>query len=299
MSISASVLALLLSAEMPAPPVAEAIEPIAGAEVIKTRPDSERRMTVPVRIGNNGPYHFVIDTGSQSSVVSTDLAMRLAIPPARKARIIGVGGTELVDTAIVGEFGLGRRSMNDLEVALLEAHNIGADGIVGIDSLQQQRVLLDFEKNLMAVGSARSLGGNAGFEIVVTAKRRLGQLIMTNALIDGVHADVIIDTGADTSIANRALQRALSRRASYQQITLRSVTGQDIVADLGFPRKLSIGEVDITNLLVAYADTPVFAVLDLERRPALMLGMRELRLFKRIAIDFDKRKVYFDLPKSR
>ena len=307
MSIPASVLAMLLSAGLlsaglPASPVAEPIETIgsmASAEVIQTRPDRDRRMTVPVRIGEDGPYHFVIDTGSQSSVVSTDLAMRLAIPLAGKARIIGVAGTQSVDTAMIGAFGLGRRTLNDLEVALLEASNIGADGIVGIDGLQQQRVLLDFEKNQMAVGSARSLGGNSGFEIVVTAKRRQGQLIMTNALVDGIRTDVIIDTGADTSIANRALQRALGNRAAYQQVTLRSVTGDDIVADLGFPRKLSIDEITITDLLVAYADTPVFAVLDLERRPAMMLGMRELRLFKRIAIDFDKRKVYFDLPKVR
>lgn len=282
-----------LSAELPL------ADPASELDVIKIRPDSERRMTVPVRFGDNGPYHFVIDTGSQTSVVSIDLAARLAIPLARKARIIGIGGTETVDTGIVAQMGLGRRSLNDLEVALLEAHNIGADGIVGIDSLQQQRVMLDFANNLMSVGTAKSLGGNSGFEIVVTARRRLGQLIMTNAVIDGIHADVIIDTGADTSIGNRALQNALSRRSTYQQVKLISVTGQEIVADLGFPRKLTIGEIDITNLVVAYADTPVFTVLDLERRPALLLGMRELRLFKRVAIDFDKRKVYFDLPKIR
>ena len=30
----------------------------------------------------------------------------------------------------------------------------------------------------------------------------------------------------------------------------------------------------------------------------MMLGMRELRLFKRVAIDFSSRKVMFDLPKG-
>ena len=51
-----------------------------------------------------------------------------------------------------------------------------------------------------------------------------------------------------------------------------------------------------TNLVVAYTDSPVFGVLDLEKKPALLLGMRELRLFKRIAIDFNSRRVYFNLP---
>ena len=94
----------------------------------------------------------------------------------------------------------------------------------------------------------------------------------------------------------RALQNALSRRRTTQQAILISVTGQRITADIGYPRKLEFGTIGIANLLVAYADAPVFAVLELERKPALLLGMRELRLFKRVAIDFDRRKVYFDTP---
>jgi hypothetical protein len=30
----------------------------------------------------------------------------------------------------------------------------------------------------------------------------------------------------------------------------------------------------------------------------MVLGMQELRLFKRVAIDFDKRRVMFDMPDS-
>ncbi len=290
----------LLSIAMPTPAAhaANGMPDSAEVDVIKTRPDPDRRMTVPVRIGDSGPFHFVIDTGSQTSVMSIGLASRLAIPAARRARIIGMGGIEVVDTAIVDRMGLGRRSLDRMEMALLKEENIGAEGIVGVDSLQQQRVLLDFDRNTMSVGSARSLGGNSGFEIVVTARRRLGQLIITNAEIDGIHTDIIIDTGADTSVGNRALQRALSRKKSFQTIKLRSVTGHEVIADIGFPKKLTIQEVNITNLFVAYANSPVFDVLELNRRPAMMLGMRELRLFKRIAIDFEKRKVYFDLPKE-
>ena len=299
MPLSASAMAMLLAAQ--GLPASEAIVGIPSGgqiEVIRTQPDSDHRMTVPVRIGEQGSYRFVIDTGSQSTVLSTSLAQRLALPPARRARVVGVGGTDLVDTARVAELGLGRRSYNDLEVALLEARDIGAEGIVGIDSLQRQRVLLDFERNTMAVGDAKTLGGNSQFEIVVTARRRLGQLIMTNAVDDGVRTNVIIDTGADTSVGNRALQQALSHGNSVTQIKLLSATGQSVTADLGFPRKLTIGSIDITNLLVAYADTPVFAALDLDEKPALLLGMRELRLFKRIAIDFNSRRVYFALPKE-
>ena len=290
--------ALLILACSAASPATAATEPVAATdvEVFQTRIDRDERMTVPVRLGAKETFNFVIDTGSQTTVLARDIAERMRLPLARRARIVGIGGTETADTVIVSEIGLGRRSFQDLEVVLFEGHHIGADGIVGIDSLQRQRVLLDFGRNQLMVGNARSLGGNSGFEIVVTARRRLGQLIMTDALIDGVRADVIIDTGADTSIGNRALQRALDRRKTNETVTLISVTGQIVTAELGYPRKLSIGAFDITNLIVAYTDAPVFDVLKLSRRPALLLGMRELRLFKRVAIDFGANRVYFDLP---
>jgi predicted aspartyl protease len=293
-------IAVLMLAIGAASPALGATEPVAATEieVIKTQVDREERMTVPVRIGAKSTFHFVIDTGSQTTIMARSIAEQLALPPSRRARIIGIGGTETADTAMVDEIGLGRRSFHGVEVVLFEHRDIGADGIVGIDSLQRQRVLLDFNKRQFTVGDVRSQGGNRGFDIVVTARRRLGQLIMTNAVIDGVRADIIIDTGATTSIGNRALQQALNRRQTREQITLISVTGQTVTADLGYPRKLSVGDFDITNLLVAYVDTPVFDVLGLTRRPALLLGMRELRLFKRVAIDFAANRIYFDLPES-
>ena len=270
------------------------------AEIIRTLTDRDQRMTVPVRINQNqnggDTFRFVIDTGSQTTVLARDIAVRMALRPGRRARVVGIGGSEMAETAIVGEMGLGRRSFSDLEVLLFESHHIGADGIVGIDSLQRQRVLLDFAANQLTVGDARSLGGNRGFDIVVTARRKLGQLIMTDAVIDGIAVNVVIDTGAQTSVGNRALQRALRQRAVTEHATLTSVTGHQIQADIAYPQKLSIGAFDISRLMVAYVDSPVFSVLELDRRPALLLGMRELRLFKRVAVDFAARKVFFDLP---
>ncbi|MBV1691524.1 aspartyl protease family protein [Novosphingobium sp. G106] len=265
-------------------------------EVVAGRADAADRMTVPVQIGSNGPYHFLLDTGSQKTVLSTDLAARLALAPIEKKRIVGVAGFGTADTAVIDELGLGRRSFYGLTVLLFEARHIGADGIVGTESLQDQRVLMDFTRNSMAVGDAKSLGGNSGFEIVVTARRKAGQLIMTHADIDGVSTDVVIDTGSDTSIGNRALQRALGQRSNLGQAVLASVTGQDAVADLGYAKRLGVGDIRISNIVIAYTDGPAFEALDLDRRPALLLGMRELRLFKRVAIDFSTRKVMFDLP---
>lgn len=272
--------------------------PASEVDVVQVSEDRHDRMTVPVRIGANGPYDFLIDTGAQNTVLSIALAGKLSLQPQRKVRLIGVAGISEVDTVTVDEIGLGRRSFYSLLTPLLPAPHIGADGILGLDSLQGQRVQIDFRKGTMAVDDAGVLGGNRGFEIVVTARRRSGQLIMADAVVDGVRVNVVIDTGAEYSIGNRALQKALSRRGRSGTMQLKSVTGQVITADLGLAGNLQINDMNFGNVVIAYADSPPFKVLGLDKKPALFLGMRDLRALDRVAIDFSTRRIYFDLPKD-
>lgn len=300
MPVSATTCALLLpllsvATVMPTLGAQEA-QPQSAADIVAIRKDQWSRMTVPVKVGNQGPFRFLVDTGSQNTVLSTDLAARLALVPNRKARLVSVAGTQLVDTVEIDQIDLGSRSFYSLTAPLLESEHMGADGILGLDSLQDQRVLIDFRKGLMAIDEARNLGGGRGFDIVVTARRRSGQLIMTEARLDGVKVQVVIDTGAETSIGNRALQKALARKRKHGQVELLSVTGHQINADLGYGASLEIGGISFNNVAIAYTDAPAFAALDLNKRPSLLLGMRDLRNLDRLAIDFSSRRILFDTP---
>lgn len=287
MLASAASVALLLAATA---------QDATAPDIIAAAPDRHERMTVPVRIGEAGPFDFLIDTGSQNTVISTALAEQLALPPDGEATVVSVAGRERRATVTIDDLALGSRTYHGLVAPLLEARHIGADGIVGIDSLQDQRVLIDFAASRIVVGEARALGGGDGFEIVVKARRKAGQLIMTDAVIDRVRVAVVIDTGAQTSIGNRALHRALTRRATAERVELTSVTGQTLTADMAEAGRLTMAGMEFTNVALAFADSPAFAALGLERRPALLLGMAQLRLLRRVAIDFPTRRVLFDVP---
>lgn len=266
-------------------------------EAIQAKADRDTRLTVPVTIEGKGPFRFLVDTGSQNTVLSRTLATRLDLTAGPRVRIISIADEIATDSVRLDTLDLGQLTLSGLQVPLLDEQHMGAEGILGTDALQHHRVLLDFTRNRMEVGDTRALGGNSGYEIVVQARRRSGQLIMTNARIDGVLVAVVLDTGGGSSVGNRALQAALGRRGrNSQQVSLLSVTGQSVIADIGFAKNLDIGEVAVTNLVIAYTDSPAFAALDLSRKPALFLGMREMRLFRRIAIDFQTRKLMFDLP---
>lgn len=289
---------LPVAAALPVMASQQAATPASEVDVVMVTNDRHDRMTVPVRIGANGPYDFLIDTGSQNTVLSTGLADKLALKSDRKVRLIGVAGVSEVDTVMLDEVVLGRRSFFSLLAPLLPETHIGAEGILGLDSLQGQRVQIDFRKSTMAVDDAKALGGNKGYDIIVTARRRSGQLIMADAEIDGIKVNVVIDTGAEYSIGNRVLQKALAKRGRNGQMVLKSVTGQTIVADLGVASNLKIEQMNFGNVVIAYADAPPFKSLGLDAKPALFLGMRDMRALDRIAIDFSTRRIYFDLPRD-
>jgi len=284
-------------------PVTEAITPLptpvqTETELVEAEADRYKRMTVPVTIEGEGPFYFMIDTGAQATVVTRGLTEKLELLPIGSATIVGMGSRRAAQLFQLDGLEFAQRVLDNIEAPMLEARNIGADGILGLDSLQDLRVLIDFRNDTIAVNDAELLGGNSGYEIVVRARHRLGRLIITSADIDGVKTAVILDTGAQSSFGNSKLRQRLRAR-KRQEVSSTDVNGVTIVGNLHSVRSLKIQELTIENLAVTFAESPAFAALGLGDRPALILGMRDLRLFDRVAIDFATRRVLFDVPRGR
>lgn len=295
--------ALALSGAQPPPqsppPVdspAPAPDPAAApTEILQTSNDRHLRFTVPVMIEGEGPFEFMVDTGSVATVVTDRLRTRMALPSTGRAVVVGMASRVPVDLVRLDGLEFAARVFDGIDAPLLEAQHVGADGILGLDTLQDLRVLIDFREDIIAVDDAANLGGNRGYEIVIRARRKLGRLIITDATIDNVRTAVIIDTGAQSSIGNKALQTKLraKRREEYKST---DVNGFSIVGAADFARTLRMGDVELSNLPIMYADGPAFAHLGLIERPALILGMRDLRGFDRVAIDFSTRTILLDAP---
>ena len=272
---------------------------LSPVEVLELQLERYRRMTVPVTIMGQGPFRFIIDTGAQATVLSHDLADRLQLTERETATLVGMNSSRPVETAVIPEVTLGTRSFLIQAAPLVEAAHIGAaDGILGLDSLQNQRVLLDFQKGEIAVADAENLQGRTGYDIVVRARRRLGQLIIARARIDGVRTALIVDTGAQGSIGNPALLRRLRRMRDAGSSQMTDINGVESSGEMRIARALEIGRAKLSNLPITFSDSPTFRALGLEDEPALLLGMNELRLFNRVAIDFRRREVLFDLPRE-
>ena len=300
MSLIAIASALVATVANPSP---ETVEPapveheLTLAEIIAFETERYRRLTVPVTIRGEGPFRFLVDTGAEATVVARAVADRLQLFDRDKVMLVAMASQREVETTALPTVGLGSREFDLDTAAILEGEHIGdADGILGLDSLKDQRVLFDFENSHIAVAHGDELGGNRGFDIVVRARQRQGQLIVQRAEIDGIAVDVVIDTGAQGSVGNLVLQNRLRRARAADDAVMTDVNGVTLIGNTRIARLLRLDSASINNFAITFADSPTFAALGLDDRPAMVLGMSELRLFKRVAIDFESRRVLFDLP---
>jgi predicted aspartyl protease len=253
-------------------------------------------MTVPVSIGGRGPYDFVVDTGSERTVISNELARELDLDPGRTATVHSMTEVSRIATVVVPGLLVGQRRMNDIHAPALSRLNLGAAGMLGVDTLRNQRVVFDFQRQEMTVmPSRRAEPALRADEIVVTGRSRFGRLMLIDAAVDGERVFVIIDTGAQITVGNQALRRRLQRRGRLGPlgpIELMSVTGGRFMAERSIARRISIGTAGVRNLPIAFADVHPF------RQLAILLGMDALSLFERVSLDFANRRVRLLTPDS-
>src|SRR3569832_3029550 len=289
-------------APQPAPP-APLTEPPVGmtpAADLLGFGNADERMTVPVTIGTGGPYHFIVDTGAQRTVISRELAGSLRLTPGPDVHITSMSGQGMANTFVIPAINVGSIGGTRIEAPALELRNTGAPGLLGLDTLQDHMVTIDFERNQMTVTPSqvrRKSAPAATDEVIVHARSMFGQLVVTDAFYRGRRIQVIVDSGSVVSMGNLALRRAVVRSTKHMEsVSLLGVTGDVLVADYTQVNEIKVAGINFNNLPVAFADAEPFKRFQLIKRPALLLGMDAMKLFKRVQIDFPNRTLRLMLP---
>lgn len=269
-----------------------------GGEEVNARMVNTR-MTIEVRVNGRGPYRFLVDSGADSSVVGLRIARELQLPVGTPAILHGMTASARVDRVLVDELSLGQSTIRDLELPALREQDLGGQGMIGIDALVEQRLMMDFEQRVIKAEDARLPPPKRLYgEIVVTARRQRGQLILTQVTAAGLPLDAVIDTGSEITIGNLALRDRIVRaghRDKFVKIAVTGVTGVTIDLQLARIGELRVGSVTLRNVPIAFADVPPFTVFGLADEPALLLGTDLLETFRRVSLDFRARKVRFQL----
>ena len=297
MAMRAVALGLGLAMMLAAPAAAqdrvpdEADDPSSTAVALRA---VETRMTVEVAVNGAGPFRFIVDSGANRTVISARLAALLRLPPAGEVRLHSVGDTGVVPTVRIAALGLGTLPARAIVAPVLDEGNLGAAGILGIDALANRKVVIDLIRNRMTVEPGdRVARAAATDEIVVTATRRNGQLVMVDADAAGQRIWAVMDTGGMVTIGNGVLRAKLVRRGRVAPIdtTITDVVGNIVPASFVAIGAIRIGGFRLVNPTIAFADSQAFSQFGLDAKPSMLVGMDMMRAFRRVSIDFRRRTV--------
>ena len=92
---------------------------------------------------------------------------------------------DLVDRVKVEQLTLGPTTVSNLEVPALREADLGGDGMIGIDALVRQRLMMDFENHLIRVEDARMSDAALLRRDRRHRQRQRGQLILTQVRAAG------------------------------------------------------------------------------------------------------------------
>lgn len=262
------------------------------------------RMALPVSLNGAPATPFVLDTGAGRTVVSAELAEALRLPRGPDVLVHGITAAAMAPTVRIERFDMARRRFRDLAAPVFPRAALAADGLIGLDTLARFRLTLDIAArqvdlapsgpDVLPNGSASTNPSRLSRVGEAARRGRFGQLILLAASADGIRTEAFVDSGAQYSIGNLALLRAVGGEPTgLNPITLYGVTGQMLAAGAGQVSDLRLGRQSLGAAPLLFADLHAFRALDLVDRPALLIGADLLYRFREVTLDFGLSRMMF------
>lgn len=262
--------------------------------VAPTRRDRIGRIWAPVLIDGKGPYRLVLDTGANRSAVTARVAQMLEIAPTVQGatRVTGFTGSAMVPTIHVDRLEVGDLLMGPTEMPVLADVFGGAQGVLGIEGLENKRIIADFTRDYLEISRSHAERPRPGFTVVPLKLIKAG-LLVADVRVGNVHAKAIVDTGAQGTVGNVALRDALlrhpphnARREEIIGVSLDVQSGDNLpLPDLDF------GHLRVQGVRITFGDMYLFQHWKLTDEPTLTLGMDLLGSFDVLIIDYKRHEL--------
>lgn len=261
-------------------------------------------LTVPVTIGDQGPFAFAIDSAANASVIAEDLAIRLGLPDMGEVAMHTLVAREVARTVRADRLRTGALDVRGARLLVTGRSGMdGLDGFLGTDLLANLRLVLRFGRRIRASVSRPRRGGESGFggarlNARTSGEQRFNGLLLIDAMAGRVPCKVIVDTGAKVSIINTAL----ARRANAQPLVsggsnesrVFSPTGRTAAAEAMLLPDLRLGGFGFRHVPVLAGDFHTFTLWGLADEPVLLLGVDLLGLFHTVIIDLRRGELLLD-----
>jgi len=196
-----------------------------------------------VSFGAEGPYRFLVDTGSQTSLIDPKLAAKLNLKPQFRIEIITQNTTRVLPALKVITLRIGEKRLGETELVIQdvdEARRFGSSvkGVLGLNALSGIDFALSPRTGRLDLDMARPSGEVVPFQ-------RIEERIAIAARMGRETLSLILDSGATHVVLFRtpeAMTKTRALQATFSTLEgARSVIPTVWTSDMFFANSLRVG----------------------------------------------------------
>lgn len=246
------------------------------------------RPTAKVILNDKGPYEFMVDTGSTTTVLAQRHLKMLGAEINGTATVAGTTGVATTPVALIEKIQTGAVIKEDVRVAILpDAGLARVDGILGADVFVGKKLVFNIQKRTVRIESSRRQTRIAPRS---NMRVRNGLLAEIDGRVGNVSAKMMLDTGAQECIANMALSDALRRAhprlERVDNVRIFGVTGHAVTGQYIALPKVEMKAFSVKDAAAVAADAQIFDIWELNDEPAMIVGVNLLSRLESFSIDY-------------
>jgi hypothetical protein len=220
------------------------------------------RIVVAVSINHTGPYNFLLDTGTQITMIDPSLAAALNLDTRGAAVVAGVGSGQSASYAQLDLVEAGFHAVANQKVLVYDLQNLhSADphlrGILGEDFLEQFDLLIDNAHRLLCLDDSAAMRAEVKgphIPLVATAEAdeagaTPGLLLITVRLSGGLRpVRLLLDSGVNEPILFNASEYMLLRPSHDVPVRGSGVDGTQPILTALPPQVVKIGSLELSGV---------------------------------------------------
>jgi predicted aspartyl protease len=261
-------------------------------ELLDSWVDAYGRPTAKVTINGKGPFDFLVDTGSNTTVLAARIALEVGAVATGVATVHGTTGDAEMPVAQVHELSTGVAVQRNLRVAVINDSYLSAQaGILGADVFASKRLTFDIAGKQVSV-SAPDRRARAPLQAPLRIRNRM--LAEIDGRVGRYAGRLMLDTGAQNCLINpafaRLVRRGYPKLRVVERVVISGVTGHRMTGDYLELPDVKLGDMSIRDAGAVIVDAPVFRVWGLENEPVLIVGVNVLSRLASFSIDYGARR---------